>query len=150
MKKLRVLGLIVARKNSKGLKNKHLLKLGNKKCIEWTFDEVKKCKNLDHCVLSTDSKEIIKISKKYQLDVPFIRPAKYSKDTSSVYDVIKHAIKFLRNKKYKFDLIVLLQGSSPLRKFHHIDNSIKLFKKNINSCKTLISVSELIKKIFGF
>ena len=63
MKKLRVLGLIVARKNSKGLKNKHLLKLGNKKCIEWTFDEVKKCKNLDHCVLSTDSKEIIKISK---------------------------------------------------------------------------------------
>ena len=148
MKKLRVLGLIVARKNSKGLKNKHLLKLGNKKCIEWTFDEVKKCKNLDHCVLSTDSKEIIKISKKYQLDVPFIRPAKYSKDTSSVYDVIKHAIKFLRNKKYKFDLIVLLQGSSPLRKFHHIDNSIKLFKKNINSCKTLISVSETDKKNF--
>ena len=93
-------------------------------------------------------KEIIKISKKYQLDVPFIRPAKYSKDTSSVYDVIKHAIKFLRNKKYKFDLIVLLQGSSPLRKFHHIDNSIKLFKKNINSCKTLISVSETDKKNF--
>ena len=148
MKKLRVLGLIVARKNSKGLKNKHLLKLGNKKCIEWTFDEVKKCKNLDHCVLSTDSKEIIKISKKYQLDVPFIRPAKYSKDTSSVYDVIKHAIKFLKNKKYKFDLIVLLQGSSPLRKSHHIDNSIKLFKKNINSCKTLISVSETDKKYF--
>ena len=116
MKKLRVLGLIVARKNSKGLKNKHLLKLGNKKCIEWTFDEVKKCKNLDHCVLSTDSKEIIKISKKYQLDVPFIRPAKYSKDTSSVYDVIA-TIKFLRGKKYKFDLIVLLQR-------HHMENFI--------------------------
>ena len=128
MKKIKVLGLIVARKNSKGLKNKHLLKLGNKKCIEWTFDEVKKCK-LRPLFLSTDSKEIIKISKKYQVDVPFIRPAKYSKDTSSIYDVIKHAKKFLNNKKYKFDLIVLLQGSSPLRKPHHIDNSIKLLRK---------------------
>lgn len=146
MKKLRVLGLIVARKNSKGLKNKHLLKLGNKKCIEWTFEEAKKCKNLDHCILSTDSKEIIKISKKYQVDAPFVRPTKYSKDTSSIYDVIKHAKKFLQNKKYKFDLIVLLQGSSPLRKFHHIDSSIKLFKKNIDICKTLISVSEADEK----
>ena len=148
MKNLKVLGLIVARKNSKGLKNKHLLKLGNKKCIEWTFNEAKKSKHLDHCILSTDSKEIIKISKEYQIHAPFIRPAKYSRDNSSIYDVINHSIKFLKNKKYKFDLIVLLQGSSPLRKSHHIDNSIKLFKKNLNTCKTLISVTELDKKNF--
>tara|TARA_B100001123_G_scaffold401568_1_gene488404 strand:- start:443 stop:1126 length:684 start_codon:yes stop_codon:yes gene_type:complete len=148
MKKLKTLGLIVARKNSKGLKNKHSLKLGDKKCIEWTFAAAKKSKLLDHCILSTDSKEIISISKKYKIHAPFIRPVKYSRDNSSVYDVIKHSVKWLKQKNYKFDLIVLLQGSSPFRKSHHIDNSIKLFKRNIKICKTLISVYELNKKNF--
>ena len=133
MKKLKVLGLIVARKNSKGLKNKHLLKLGKKKCIEWTFVAAKKSKLLDHCMLSTDSKEIIKISQKYRIHAPFVRPAIYAKDNSSIYDVIKHSKRWLKKNNYKFDIIVLLQGTSPFRTHIHIDSAIKLFKKNINN-----------------
>ena len=148
MKKLKVLGLIVARKNSKGLKNKHLLTLGNKKCIEWTFLAAKKSKLLDYCLLSTDSKEIIKISRKYKVHAPFVRPAKYAKDNSSIYDVIKHSKEWLRKNNYKFDIIVLLQGTSPFRNQTHIDNAIKLFKKNIKNCKSLISVNEISKKYF--
>jgi len=148
VKKLKVLGLIVARKNSKGLKNKHLLKLGKKKCIEWTFLAAKKSKLIDHCLLSTDSKEIIKISKKYKIHAPFVRPSKYSKDNSSIYEVIKHSREWLEKNKYKFDIIVLLQGTSPFRNNTHIDSAIKLFKKNIKNCKTLISVNEINKKKF--
>ena len=148
MKKLKVLGLIVARKNSKGLKNKHLLKLGKKKSIEWTFKAAKKSKLIDHCMLSTDSKEIINISHKYKIHAPFVRPAKYSKDNSSIYDVIKHSMSWLNQNNYKFDLFVLLQGTSPFRNYRHIDNAIRLFQKNINICKTLISVKEINKKNF--
>ena len=148
MKKLKVLGLIIARKNSKGLKNKHLLNLGKKKTIEWTFNAAKKSKLIDHCMLSTDSKEIINISRKYKIHAPFVRPAKYSKDNSSVYDVIKHSMSWLNQNNYKFDLFVLLQGTSPFRNYRHIDNAIRLFQKNINICKTLISVKEINKKNF--
>ena len=53
-KKKKILALIVARKNSKGLKNKHLLKLNSKKIIEWSFIEANKSKYLDSILLSTD------------------------------------------------------------------------------------------------
>ena len=99
-------------------------------------------------MLSTDSKEIIKTSQKYRIHAPFVRPAIYSKDNSSIYDVIKHSKRWLKKNNYKFDIIVLLQGTSPFRNHIHIDSAIKLFKKNINNCKTLISVNEINKKNF--
>ena len=132
MKKPKVLGIIVAKKNSKGLKNKHLLKIKNKPCIEWTFKAASSSKNIDYCLLSTDSKKIIEVSKKYRINAPFIRPSNLSKDKSSIYDVIKHSMKWCKRNKKNFDLIVLLQGSSPLRKSNHIDNAINLFQKTKN------------------
>ena len=61
MKKPKILGLIVARKNSKGLKNKHLINIKKKPCIEWTFQAASNSKMLDYRLLSTDSKKIIKL-----------------------------------------------------------------------------------------
>ena len=55
---------------------------------------------------------------------------------------------WLNQNNYKFDLFVLLQGTSPFRNYRHIDNAIRLFQKNINICKTLISVKEINKKNF--
>ena len=138
MKKPRILGLIVARKNSKGLKNKHLLKIKNKPCIEWTFKAASSSKNIDYCLLSTDSLKIIKISKKYNIDAPFKRPSILSKDNTSIYDVISHSLKWCKKNNKNFDLIVLLQGSSPLRKNFHIDEAIKLFQRT-KKVKSLIS-----------
>ena len=49
-KNKKIIALIIARKNSKGLKNKHLLKLNGKKIIEWSFSEANKSKYLDKVV----------------------------------------------------------------------------------------------------
>ena len=59
-----ILALIVARKNSKGLKNKNVVKINSKPCIDWTFQAVKKSKLIDLAMLSTDSTKIIKMAKK--------------------------------------------------------------------------------------
>ena len=124
MKKPRILGLIVARKNSKGLKNKHLILIKNKYCIEWTFEAANKSKMLSFCMLSTDSKKIIKISKKYKIKAPFVRPANLSADKNSIHDVINHSVNWLKKNNKNFDIVVLLQGSSPLRKSYHFDNAL--------------------------
>ena len=145
-KNKKILGLIVCKAKSKGLKNKHLLKVNKKECINWTFESSTKSSYLDKIVLSTDSKKIINLSKKFKkIDTPFIRPASLCKDTASISDVINHALKNVLKKKKKFDYFVLLQGTSPLRTSQHIDKAIMHYfkeSKNDNQC-TLVSCSKL-------
>ena len=65
MNKNKILALILARKNSKRLKNKNILALGSKPLICWTIDDILKLKkNFEDIVLSSDSDKILKIGKK--------------------------------------------------------------------------------------
>ena len=63
---MNILCLICARKGSKGIKNKNITKIKNKKLIEITIDQAKKSKLFQNIVVSTDSKKIqnFAISKK--------------------------------------------------------------------------------------
>ena len=78
IKNKKVICLVVARKNSVGLKNKNILKVRGKPLIYWTFKSAKNSKYIDHIMFSTDSKQMIKIAKKNGIHVPFIRPKKLS------------------------------------------------------------------------
>jgi len=147
-KKEKYLALIIARKNSKGLKNKNIKIIKSKPCIEWTFIESKKSKLIDEILLSTDSKKIITIAKQYKILTPFIRPNYLAKDNTSVLEVIKHALSYLKkNIEEKFDNIILLQPTSPLRKAKHIDQAIIYYSKNKKDYKTkLVSVFKINRK----
>jgi|694.fasta_scaffold01911_8 CMP-N,N'-diacetyllegionaminic acid synthase len=144
-KKEKYLALIVARKGSKGLKNKNIIKIQSKPCIEWTFIEAKKSKLIDKILLSTDSKKIMNIAKTYEILIPFVRPDYLAKDNTSVLRVIKHALRWVQQNIYeKYDNIILLQPTSPLRKAKHIDEAIIHFSKNKKSSKTkLVSVTNI-------
>lgn len=146
--KEKYLAIIVARKGSKGLKNKNILKIKSKPCIEWTFIEATKSKLIDKILLSTDSKKIIDIAKKYEILIPFLRPNYLARYNTSVLRVIKHALRWVRKNIYeKYDNIILLQPTSPLRKAKHIDDAIIHFSKNKKNLKTkLVSVFEINQK----
>ena len=62
--------------------------------------------------------------------------------------MIKHSYQWLNKKNKKFDIVVLLQASSPLRKALHIDKAIKLFLRNQKSIKSLISGYKVENKNF--
>ena len=59
-----IYALITARKNSKGIKNKNLLKINNKSLFQISINNAKKTKIFDKIFCSTDSKYMIKIAKK--------------------------------------------------------------------------------------
>ena len=146
-KNKKIIGLIIAKKNSSGLKNKHLLNLSGKKIIEWSFSEANQSKYIDEVMLSTDSDKLINIARKYKIKVPFKRPLKLSKDISKITDVIKHTKNFLKkNNNDNFDLLILLQGSSPFRTGQHIDGAIEHFIKNYKKASTLVSGYKIQKK----
>ena len=142
--KKKILSLVVARAGSKGLKNKNIKLFNGKAMVHWSIIASKKSKYVDHTLVSSDSNKVIKIAKKLKADAPFKRPAFLSKDNSPIKDVIFHAVSWLRKKKKKnFDFLLLLQATSPLRTYKHIDDSIKFYFKNMkNSKDTMVSVAK--------
>ena len=140
-KKNNYLGICVARKNSKGLKNKNIVSIKSKPCSYWTLLAAKHSKKLSKVVISTDSKKIISIAKNLNIEVPYQRPKYLSMDNSPIHEVIHHILKHYKKKKIYYDYFVLLQCSSPFRTNKHIDGAIKHFEKyKSNEISSLISI----------
>jgi len=141
-KNKKILAVITARGESKGLPKKNIKLLLHKPLIAWTIEAARGSKYIDKTIVSTDDQNIAKVSRRYGTEIPFLRPKILSRDSSSSVDVLIHAIKFFKDKGVNFDIYVLLQPTSPLRRGADIDNAIKiLFKKN---AKTVISVTEAL------
>lgn len=128
-KKKNILALIPARSGSKGVKNKNIIKVKGKPLIYWTIHQAKQAK-LKNIVVSTDSKKIANIVKRYGDYIKFIRPKNISLDNTRMHQVIKHSLNFFKEKKIIFDFVLLLQPTSPLRLVKDIINSLKLLEKN--------------------
>ena len=135
-----VLGLILARGGSKGLKDKNIKFLVDKPLIAWTIETAKKSKYIDDLIISSDSKEIIEVAKSFGASAPFIRPSELATDEAKSSDCILHAINFLEKSNKKYDYFLLLEPTSPLREVVDIDNSIELLNKKKHG--SIVSVCE--------
>lgn len=130
---MRVLFLIPARGGSKGLPDKNIKKIAGKPLIYYSIDAAKFF--LDDKVricISTDSEKIIKTVEDYGMKVPFIRPSEISTDEASSESVMLHALNFYRENGEEFDLLILLQPTSPLRNFRHISEALKLYDQSLD------------------
>jgi len=138
-----ILGLISARGGSKGLPRKNIKSLLGKPLIAWTIEQAFASKYLDRVVVSTDDKEIAEISKKFRAEAPFIRPKELASDKAQGIEVVLHAIEWLKknDKRKQYDLIMLLQPTSPLRAKEDIDKAIKLLF--LKKAKAIVSVCEV-------
>ena len=137
---MKMLGIISARANPKGIPGKNFKLLNGKPLIGYTIEEGIKSK-INRLIVSTDSSEIAKISKDFGAEVPFFRPSGLSQDDSVIEDSILHVLKKLKEGEgYQPDIIVLLQPTSPLRTARHINDCIDLLKeKKVDS---IVSVSK--------
>ena len=136
------LAIIPARGGSKRLPRKNVRNLGGKPLIAWTIEAALGCPFLDEGIVTTDDDGIAKIAKCYGAYVPFLRPHELATDTATSFDVIKHTINFYKTELgKKFDYVVLLQPTSPLRCARNINEAIELLdKKNADA---IISVCEV-------
>lgn len=138
-----ILGLIPARSGSKGLPRKNIKPLLGKPLIAWTIEQSLASKYLDRVVVSTDDKEVAEISKKYGAEVPFMRPKELAEDNAKGIDVVLHTIDWLEenDQRKQYDLLMLLQPTSPLRKSEDIDKVIELLL--LKKAKAIVSVCEV-------
>ena len=88
-------------------------------------------KLFDKIVVSTDSEEIKKIAKKYGAECWFSRPAELCKDDSAKITAIQHALRESEKKfNCKFDQVIDLDVTSPLRSVEDIRKAYNIFLKD--------------------
>ena len=133
---MKYLAIIPARGGSKRLPNKNILELNGKPLITWSIESAKKSKYIDDIVITSDSEKILDIAKKYNVKT-IKRPDYLASDTATTFDAIKHTIDSLQDK---YEYIILLQPTSPLRNEKHIDEAIELLENK--NADAIISVCE--------
>lgn len=129
------LAIIPARGGSKRLPRKNVLDLCGKPLIAWSIEAGLKSKYIDKLIVTSDDEEILDISKKFGANI-IKRPDELSSDTATTFDAIKHTIDNLE----KYDFIVLLQPTSPLRSEKYLDEAIELLEEK--NADAVISVCE--------
>lgn len=134
LNEMRILAIICARGGSKGVPNKNIRLLNGKPLIAYTIECAKKYTKFDRIIVSTDSPKIAEVAKQYGADVPFLRPKELATDTSPKIPVLQHAVRYLEQEENdRYDLIVDLDPTSPLRTVEDIENCVnKMIEKNPN------------------
>jgi len=140
----KVLSIIPARGGSKGFPGKNIADLAGKPLITWTIEASLSSKYITKTVVSSDDDEILDISRNYGADT-IKRPDDLASDTASSESVVKHTVDSLASNMERFDVLILLQPTSPLRTSVDIDNAMDIM---FNSDATaVISVCEFDNKI---
>ncbi|MDK3155384.1 acylneuraminate cytidylyltransferase family protein [Kamptonema cortianum] len=101
---------------------KNIRPLGGKPLIAWTIEAARQSHYLDRLILSTDAENIIDVARRHGCEVPFVRPPELAADTTPGIDPVLHALS--QPDFAHFDMVVLLQPTSPFRSAEDIDACI--------------------------
>jgi CMP-N-acetylneuraminic acid synthetase len=138
-----VIALIPARGGSKGLPGKNIRPICGKPLIAWSIQRGLESKIVDCVCVSTDSEEIAAVARMAGADVPFLRPASLAADKSPTLPAVEHALDFYATQGRRFDYIILLEPTSPLRHPGDIDAMMTKLIDNEDHFDSLISIGEI-------
>lgn len=134
-----VLAVVTARGGSKGVPGKNLRSLGGRPLIAWTIEAALAAECVTRVVVSTDTPDIAEAARSLGADVPFKRPAELATDAATSSDVIAHAL----SECPGYDVVLLLQPTSPLRTAFDIDSAFS--QMQAAAAEGCVSVSEVEK-----
>lgn len=121
----KVLAVVTARGGSKGLPRKNVRPLCGRPLIKWSIDTALACTEIDAVVVSTDDEQIAAVATAAGAEVPFLRPPALAGDTASSIDVVIHVLDFLESNGRVFDIVLLLEPTSPLREVADIQVALR-------------------------
>ena len=121
---------------------KNIRLLCGKPLLAYTVEAATAAHRLNHVILSTDDDEIAEIGRRYDIEVPFLRPAELARDDTPMLPVIQHAVRWMQEQQGElFDAVCLLQPTNPLRTAEDIDACIELFEaQDADSVVTVLRV----------
>jgi len=135
--------VIPARGGSKGIPRKNLAPLAGRPLIAYTIDAARVSRSLSRVIVSTDDEEIAAVSRRLGADVPFLRPPHLALDHTPMIDVLVDVLGTLdEQERYRPEILVLLQPTSPFRRAEHIDAAVELLTSSgADSVVTVMQVA---------
>ena len=119
----KVLAIIPARGGSKGTPQKNIRPFIGHPLIAYSITAALFCRYASRVVVSTDSREIAEIAKRYGAEVPFLRSPELAIDTSRDIEFCQHVLKHIDGAE-RYGYIVILRPTSPIRPYGFIDAGI--------------------------
>ena len=152
---MKILGVILARAESKEIPGKNIKEINGKPLISYTIEEGLKSNIFTNFVVSTDSEKIAAIARDCGAEVPFIRPAELAEDHVWSRDALKHAV--LECEKIygvTYDYVFELPCVAPLRNEEHIREAYqKIISEECDSVTSFTRIHEVhptrMKRIIG-
>lgn len=136
---MKILFIIPARGGSKGIPNKNIKELGGKPLIHHSLEYARLFASDEDICLTTDSPLISECAMKIGYRVPFIRPNHLATDESGTFGVLQHAVNYYNDKGLAYDIVVLLQPTSPFREKKHLNDALISYTSNLDM---VVSVKE--------
>ena len=138
---MKSIAIIPARSGSKGIKDKNIRLLNGKPLMAYTIEAALQSKMFDCVHVSTDSEQYAKIARDSGADVPFLRESSLATDNASTWDTLRSVIENYNQIEKNFDVVTLLQPTSPLRNEEDICRAFQIFSEK--DADSVISVCEL-------
>lgn len=139
MAAVNIVALIPARGGSKRLPGKNAKELLGKPLINYTIEAALGCQAVTSVYVSTDSPEIMRISRDAGAMVPGLRPPELSADDTPTMAVVQHFLQSAFPERPP-EILLLLQPTSPLRTSRHIAEALALYESLSKPC-SLVSVT---------
>lgn len=138
---MKSIAIIPARSGSKGLKDKNIKLLNGKPMLAYTIETALASGKYDCVHVSTDSEIYAEIAREYGADVAFLRSAELSTDIAGSWDVVKWTLKEYERLGKNFEIVALLQPTSPLRSIEDIRESFSIMEKK--DAQAVVGVCEM-------
>jgi len=124
------IAIIPARGGSKRIPRKNIKEFFGKPLIAYSIEVALASKLFEKVVVSTDDEEIAKIAKHHGAEVPFIRPKVLSDDFTGTFDVIDHAIAYLKEKGEHYDFVCTIYATAPLLQAKYLSEAYDKLKSS--------------------
>ena len=145
------IAVILARSGSKRIPKKNIKNFKGKPMIYWPIAAAKKSKFFDRIIVSTDSKQIARISKKYGAEIPFLRSKKLANDFTGTTKVVSHLVNWLNKKYQKPKSICCIYACAPFIQSKDIRLAYNKFKKgNWDYIFTATIFNQQVLRSFSF
>jgi len=148
---MNILAVIPARSGSKSVPHKNIRLINGQPMLSYSIEHAKQSVYINRIILSTDSEDYAKIGLEYGAEVPFLRPAEYSGDTSLDIDAFYHCLDYMQKEEgYHADIVVQLRPTYPIRDINDIDAMIRILIDNqrIDSVRSIAPAKEIPYKMW--
>ena len=135
---MKALGIIPARGGSKGVPRKNIRQVAGRPLIAYTINAARASRYLSASVVTTDDLQIAQISEALGCQV-IMRPSELAADETPMFPVMMHVLDTLSAQDEKYDSVVLLQPTAPLRTGEDIDTCLEILETS--GADSVISVA---------